>query len=216
MAAHRGRSKYDYRTDEETEHIVKLLAQGRTTEDVSRLSGWSFEQVRDIRAEYFPTQSLAKYYLKSNALRLARRIVAEANVEEAVDILSRPNIGVLEPAVKAGASTGPTAVLTSINPHHLGGVQVAVVMGATSGSQPTPTPEGDADAWSQAPEISPTPLALPPATPSQPQARVALPKPARVQRLVSTHAQTPVRNRPPQRVARSARARRGHVAKKKR
>lgn len=211
MATARGRSKYDYRTEEETEHIVRLLAQGRTTEDVSRLSGWSFEQVRDVRAEYFPTQSLAKHYLRSNALRLAKRIVAEANVEEAVDILSRSTLGVLEPLAKTGAQAGPTAVLTSINPHHLGGVQVAVVMGATQ--QPTPVAEGDADAWVvTAPEVTPAPLALP-AAPARETPRV--PKLARVQPARRATTQAATRGRAPQRVARRARPGRGHVAPRK-
>lgn len=173
-----GQSKYDYASDEDTEKIVQALARGMSTPDVAARSGYSEEQVRDIRAQYFPTAGLAKHYLRSNALRLAKRVVEEANVEEAVDILSRPNIGVLDAPVK-GAGQSTTSILTSIHPTHLGGVQVAVVTGAVG--QPLGLPAAsseETDGWVQTEDRDSTVIDIqtrPPLPHPAPEVRPALP-----------------------------------------
>jgi hypothetical protein len=121
----KGFSKYPFMMDEEREYILKAIERGRTDAEIATKISWPIKEVAETRAEFFPTAGLAKYYLKSQALKLAQRIVAEANVEEAVDILSRPNIGVLAPAVKNAPGPMKAQFLTSINPGDLGGVKVA-------------------------------------------------------------------------------------------
>lgn len=144
-----GQSKYDYLSDEETEHIVRWLKLGKTTPEIAAVSGRTEEQIADIRAAFFPTVGLAKAYLRSNALRLAKRVVEEANVDEALSVLTRGNIGVLDPLVKGGQAGGPTAILTSINTSHLGGVQVAVMTGTPGAQEALPDGSGDDDErWS--------------------------------------------------------------------
>lgn len=156
-----GQTSYDYRDDEETEHIVNMLASGKSTLEAAAASGWSFEQVRTIRAQYFPTTGLAQHYLRANALTLAKRIVLEANVEEAVDILSRPNLGVLRPHEKPGA-VAPTQVLTSVRPEHLGGVQVAVMVGhPPSTPEREPLEEGTSHGWLPTATVAPLLSAFP-------------------------------------------------------
>lgn len=148
-----GLSKYPYRSDEELDIIVRRLAAGKSVSEVAAESGWAEEQVRDARAAFFPTKGLAKSYLLANTLRLARRVVEEANVEESIDILSRPDIGVLAPAQR-GAAPQQVSVMTSINPADLGGVQVAVMTGAPA--MPPPTPQEIADhAWAIPPALTP-------------------------------------------------------------
>lgn len=63
--------------------------------------------------------ALAQQYLKSRAIDLVKRIVKKADVDQAIDILSRPNIGVLKPIQTS--KEGPQ-ILISVNQGSLGGV----------------------------------------------------------------------------------------------
>lgn len=117
----RGTSSYPYREDQERELVVKYIKQGRENAWIAGVLGWSLDEVRDTRAIFFPTKGLAQDYLKANALKLAIRIVEDANVEEAIGILERPNIGVLEPVQKGGGTK--IGFFSNINMGSLGGVQ---------------------------------------------------------------------------------------------
>lgn len=153
----KGFSKYSFQDDEDREKICRMVEQGCTDLEISKRTYWPIEKVRETRCEYFPTAGLAKYYLKSQALTLARRIVAEANVEEALDVLSRPNIGVLEPALKNAPGPTKFAVMTSINPQDLGGVKVAVgITGQLDQSVPVPPVQAR-----PIPALPPTPVPVP-------------------------------------------------------
>lgn len=168
----KGFTKYAFADDEEREYIVKQVEKGRTDREIHELmrGGYSLEQIREIRCEYFPTAGLAQYYLKSQALKMARRIVEEANVEESIDILSRPNIGVLAPALKSTAGPLRTAVMTSVQPADLGGVRVGVMVSSGSTGQmgedepvpvPLALPEPQLPASVRQNELSPALIAFP-------------------------------------------------------
>lgn len=75
---------------------------------------------------YQPTTNIAEVILKRGAARLASRIVRRANVTEAVDILSRPNIGVLDPIKK---SEGGGGFIISMQADSCGAVKVGVAFG---------------------------------------------------------------------------------------
>lgn len=53
-----------------------------------------------------PSTDLAKMYLKAKAIKLARRIVRKANVSEAIDLLSRPDMGVISPRMASDNAVG--------------------------------------------------------------------------------------------------------------
>ena len=115
-------ARYPYRDDEEREQVCDRIERGATNEDIAAAVGWTPEEVRDCRARFYPTKGLAERYLRANALKMAMRVVQEANVEETIDVLSRPNIGVLAPAVKPGA-TQNFGIFTNIQLDSLGAVQ---------------------------------------------------------------------------------------------
>lgn len=136
-----GTSKYPYRDDQEREAIVKMIKRGAPDLDIAAASGWSEKEVRDTRAMFFPRASLAADYLRARALDLAMRVVEEANVEEAIDILSRPNIGVLEPVLKA-QNQPKIGIITNINTHTLGGVQPSTSTTVIDlSAEPVPVPK---------------------------------------------------------------------------
>lgn len=73
-----------------------------------------------------PTSGIAGDYIRANAFKLAHRVVEQASVEQALDILSRPNIGVLEPIKKGEVGGG--GFYLSVQSDSCGAVKVGVAM----------------------------------------------------------------------------------------
>lgn len=83
--------------------------------------------VYSIQRRFRPTTDIATDYIKGNALKLAMRVVKKANVDQAIGILSRPNIGVLEQASSGGDSGKGFVIGVAVD--SLGGVKVGVGIG---------------------------------------------------------------------------------------
>lgn len=75
-----------------------------------------------------PTVGAARMYLRSKALKLAKRLVAKANTPEILDILSRPSMGVIDPAVKSGGEGMGFQLLVSAD--SCGAVKVGLQAGS--------------------------------------------------------------------------------------
>lgn len=71
-----------------------------------------------------PTTDIAEDYLKAQALRLAVRVVRKANASEAMEILSRKNVGVLAP--KTEESGAPGGFFLSVQSDSCGAVKIGV------------------------------------------------------------------------------------------
>lgn len=80
------------------------------------------EAIYRIVRRFLPTHDLAEQYLKASALTLAMRVVKRGNVDQAIEVLSRPNLGVLAPAKTESA--GGAGFFISVNMGDLGAVQV--------------------------------------------------------------------------------------------
>lgn len=72
-----------------------------------------------------PTTELATDFFKARAFRMAAKVVKDADPSLLVDILSRPNIGVLEPIKKQEGGMGG-GFLVNVSADSLGAVSVAV------------------------------------------------------------------------------------------
>lgn len=77
---------------------------------------------------------LATAMIRASASKLVKRVLDKADVDQVIDILSRPNIGVLKPINKQ--ADGPQ-IMISVNQESLGGVQ-QVGIGAGTSSSPLP------------------------------------------------------------------------------
>lgn len=75
-----------------------------------------------------PSTDIAADVLRAGAFKLAQRVLRKGNVDQAIDVLSRPNIGVLAPAKESGSS-GP-AFRIGVQVDALGAISVGVAMGA--------------------------------------------------------------------------------------
>lgn len=81
--------------------------------------------IRALIERLRPTNNLATDYLRSQSLRMAMKVVRRANVSELIDVLSRPNIGVLEPVKQSGKDGG--GFILSLATDSCGGVKVGMV-----------------------------------------------------------------------------------------
>lgn len=88
------------------EHGI-MLACTMISEDLGR-DGYSLapKAVWNLLQRLRPTTDIAKMYLKARAYKLARRIVRKANVSEAIDLLSRPDMGVIAPKLASDNAVG--------------------------------------------------------------------------------------------------------------
>lgn len=87
-----------------------------------------YSWVRRLR----PTTEVATEYIRSQSLKLAMRMVRKANVDQSMQILSRPNIGVLDPQGDGGGGGGRQFII-GVAMDSLGSVKVGVQIG---GNQP--------------------------------------------------------------------------------
>lgn len=96
----------------------------RVAEDM----GIDVTTIYSVQKRMRPTTEVATQYLKSQSLKLAMRVVRKANVEQAMNILSRPNIGVLD-APTGGTGGGGHQFMVGVAIDSLGSVRVGVQIG---------------------------------------------------------------------------------------
>lgn len=95
---------------------------------VAEKTGFDEKTVARVWRMMQPTTGLATDFLKARAFRLARKVVRDASVDQALDILSRPNIGVLDPIKKQEG--GPGGFFISVTADSCGAVNVGIAGGS--------------------------------------------------------------------------------------
>jgi hypothetical protein len=144
---------------DQIQHILKLykvyIRKGRTQanacEEIGNLYGRSPHTIRALVDRITAdTTDIAKDYIKSNALRLAMRVVREGSVAQAMDILERPNIGVLAP--KKQVDQGSRGFFLTVSADSCGAVKVgAAIIDSPEVPQLEAGEEaGDDQIWQQA------------------------------------------------------------------
>lgn len=131
--AHRPTRPRQFRTHEIADILSKYRVmtkeQGYLVKDacakIGEETGRSPDTIYNLVKRFAPTVEPAKAYLSAQALRLAMRIVRKANVQESIDILQRPDIGVLAPKQEGGPGPG-TGFFLSVQADSCGAVKVGV------------------------------------------------------------------------------------------
>lgn len=118
--------------NEEKLAILECWDRKFTMTEIAASFGRSLSAVSRLIHRYHPTTNLATRHIRASALKLAERIVKKADVDQAIEILSRPNIGVLEPINKGESSPG---VMISVNQGDLGAVQITAGSGTNESSK---------------------------------------------------------------------------------
>ena len=94
------RYKHSFLKPDEKTTILTLSAKGCGPSEIARVVGRNESTVVRFMARMADTSVLAKATLKAGAARLAERVINHANVEESIEVLSRPGMDVLQPATK--------------------------------------------------------------------------------------------------------------------
>lgn len=111
---------------EEAELIMSLHDSGMSFEDIAFKVGRTGPTISKVVKRFSPTHKLATRYIKANALVLAERIVKLADVDQATDILTRPNVGVLQPLAK-NVEEG-RGLFISVSHNSLGAIDTSVTV----------------------------------------------------------------------------------------
>lgn len=116
---------------------------------VAKYTGRPVETIWAVIRRLRPTTGIASDYIRAQAFKLAHRVVAQASVEQAIDILSRPNIGVIDPIKKGESGSG--GFYLSVQTGSCGAVKMGVMAGGMTpqlpgaiNEQPTPNPDDEA------------------------------------------------------------------------
>lgn len=94
--------------------ITKFVQAMAAKYDKDEVTIWRF--IRSVR----DTTSLARAYFRAKAYTLTKRVVEKANVDQSIDILTRPNMGVLDPINRDG--NGATGVFVSVSAGSCGAI----------------------------------------------------------------------------------------------
>lgn len=106
--------------NEEKEMVLHMYADDKISiAEIARRTGRKHETISRFLRSMSPTAYLAQGFLRANALTLAKRIVEKSTVSEAIDVLSRPNIGALKPLQRG--SDAPS-IMISVNTDSIGAV----------------------------------------------------------------------------------------------
>ena len=95
--------------------ILKMSKAGKSVTDIADALGRSSSTISRFLARTVDTRELAMEVIRSGAVTLAERIIKKANVDQSIEVLSRPGISVLEPPVKSGGQSTSLQVSVAVN-----------------------------------------------------------------------------------------------------
>lgn len=86
--------------------ILKMSRDGKSVTEIANAIGRASSTISRFLARNVDTRELAMDIIKSGAAKLAERIVNKANVDQAINVLSRPGIDVIQPEARNAPSKG--------------------------------------------------------------------------------------------------------------
>lgn len=109
--------------DGEKSDALRLFNKGWTAAEIGEELGRDESTIYRLINETKPTTEYAGALLKARASELVGKLLEKAEASHILDILSRPNIGVLEPAVPRGAGGqgggGSSQIIINVQPSFL-------------------------------------------------------------------------------------------------
>lgn len=135
----------DRYTDDECAFILGAVQQsdkmGRARtliyKELGEKFGRDWRSIGSVVQRLAPTVNLAQARIRAAAARMVRHVINKGSVAEHIDILSRPNIGVLEPIKKVDPGAGGGGFFSSITVESCGAVRTTI----TQGQAPEPIEE---------------------------------------------------------------------------
>lgn len=112
-------------------HTKEGMALTETYKVIGEAVGRDHKTVCDVIKRYLPTTDLATAILRAGAVDMAQKIIRKGTVSEMIDVLERPNIGVLDP-VKKGGGESESGFMLTVSADTLGAVKVGVAVGGAA------------------------------------------------------------------------------------
>lgn len=111
----------------EKSDILEYLEKGKSIKEAAIEFGRDPSSISELVRAMRPTTALARATLKAKASELVDRVLEKADVDQLLDVLSRPNLGVLEsiPNGKMGGGPIQIGVAVSVAPGSLPAVNEA-------------------------------------------------------------------------------------------
>lgn len=132
----------------EKNDALALWKRGWTADEIGEELGRDPTTIYRLINELKDTTELGAATLRKNVAGLVQRLVDKAEPAHIIDILSRPNIGILEPVNKGtpgGGSGGGSSIVINVQPNFLAAVGEDYVKGLRSEQHEPelPTIEGE-------------------------------------------------------------------------
>lgn len=119
----RKRRLYTKIDEDEANQILGMRQEGRPLRAIAQRLGREKRTITRFLERYRDSRPQALAYIRAKAQTLAERVVELADVDQALDVLSRPNIDVLKPIPRDVAQG--TRVLISVSPGQCGAMAEA-------------------------------------------------------------------------------------------
>lgn len=92
-------------TPQETAIALTLHRKGFSLNQIGQQLHRHHDTIRQAIEPFMDSTELAQQRLRGAALQLVERVIEGADVDQALDVLSRPNVGVLQPVAQQGNSS---------------------------------------------------------------------------------------------------------------
>lgn len=114
-------------SDGEKNDILIEAQKGTPIREIARMFGRDFATVTKLLKGLKSSTTLARAMVAARSAELVARVLEKADVDQAIDILQRANVGVLEPLAKGGGGGGNhVGILVSVSPGSLPAVDSTV------------------------------------------------------------------------------------------
>lgn len=91
--------------------LFELQAQGTPEAEISHICRLHPRTVQRFYKAFAPTSDIAQRYLQAKSFKLAERVYEQADVDQAIEVLRDPSIGVLTPKHEQGSQAVPAVYI---------------------------------------------------------------------------------------------------------
>lgn len=114
--------------------ISRMLLEGKSVAAIADIIERTSDTVRKFVNSMSDTTHLATLTVKHRAVEVMGKVLDKGSTAELIDVLSRPNIGVLAPAEKPGSGGGKFDIQVSVGVASLGAMKAGVEISAGDGN----------------------------------------------------------------------------------
>src|SRR4051812_20256236 len=102
----------------EKSDILDFIEKGKSVQEAAAEFGRDVSTIRQLLLELRPTTTLARATLRARSAEILDHVIDKGDVDQLIDLLSRPNVGVLDvtPTPKGGGVSVGWGIAVSVSP----------------------------------------------------------------------------------------------------